>query len=149
LKVYIFCAVNIVTWCLEAGIVEREETATARQQIGKHVVMAVNEHSTTEELLEAVFSTQSLPGLYSKDWDRKLVVSQYSQLLVSWEHRRRGISIVRSRYLTTTSEDNKLRRLSMQCSDFVVCVDQWECYNHSYLWVISVHKIQLCDISES
>jgi hypothetical protein len=32
-----------------------------------HVSTAINEHATTEELMEAVFSIRSLPRLYSED----------------------------------------------------------------------------------
>jgi hypothetical protein len=42
---------------LKAGItVEPEETAVARQWLGKHAPAATNIHATTEELLDAVFS---------------------------------------------------------------------------------------------
>jgi hypothetical protein len=33
-----------------------EETAVARQRLGKHVSFAMNTHATIEELLKAVFS---------------------------------------------------------------------------------------------
>jgi hypothetical protein len=43
----------------QAVIVEPEDTAVARQRLGKHVQAATNAHATTEELLDAVFSMQS------------------------------------------------------------------------------------------
>jgi hypothetical protein len=58
--------VHVVTRYLKAGIVEREETSISRQQLGKHASMAMNTHATTEELLEAVSSTQSVPRLYNE-----------------------------------------------------------------------------------
>jgi hypothetical protein len=48
----------IVIWRQKAGIVE--ETAIARQWRGKHVSTATNKHASTEELLEVVFSAQSV-----------------------------------------------------------------------------------------
>jgi hypothetical protein len=39
--------------------VEPEETAVARQPLGKHVPGATNAHSTIKELLDAVFSMRS------------------------------------------------------------------------------------------
>jgi hypothetical protein len=59
---------------------EQAEVAIAKQWHGKHVSTAVNQHATIEELLEAVFSMQSVPRLYSEDqWEklvsRKLAVS--------------------------------------------------------------------------
>jgi ribosome-interacting GTPase 1 len=42
-----------------------EETTTARQQHAKHVSMAMDMHAT-EELLEAVFSMQSVSRVYNK-----------------------------------------------------------------------------------
>jgi hypothetical protein len=56
-----------VAWRLKARIVEWEETATARQQLGKQAPPAMNKQATTEELLEAVFSMQSVPRPYSED----------------------------------------------------------------------------------
>jgi hypothetical protein len=41
---------------LKAGIVEAEETAAARQRLGKHLPAATNTHVTIEELLDAEFS---------------------------------------------------------------------------------------------
>jgi hypothetical protein len=39
--------------------VEREKTAFARQQHGKYISAAMNNHATIEEVLEATFSTSS------------------------------------------------------------------------------------------
>jgi hypothetical protein len=36
--------------------VEQEEAAIGRQRRGEHISAATNQHATTEELLEAVFS---------------------------------------------------------------------------------------------
>jgi hypothetical protein len=46
--------------------VEPEKLAVARQQHGKHVSGAMNKLATIEKLLEAAFSIQSVPQLYSK-----------------------------------------------------------------------------------
>jgi hypothetical protein len=49
--------------------------ATARQQHGKHISAAKNQQTTTEELLEAVFSVWSTLWhiiLYSEDQQEKL-----------------------------------------------------------------------------
>jgi hypothetical protein len=40
-------------------MVEREEAVIARQRHAKHLSMVMNMLKTTEDLLEAVFSTQS------------------------------------------------------------------------------------------
>jgi hypothetical protein len=40
-------------------IVEPEEMAVARQQLGKHVAMAMNTHVTVEEVLDKVVSVPS------------------------------------------------------------------------------------------
>jgi hypothetical protein len=70
--------------------VEQEEAAVARHWRGKHVSAATNQHATIEELLEAVFSVQSVPGLYSKDqWEKS--VSQ-------------SVSVVRSCELQVSSD---------------------------------------------
>jgi 3-hydroxyacyl-CoA dehydrogenase len=44
--------------------VEQAEAVIARQQHGKQVSAAANQHTTTEELLEAVFSSQSIQRLH-------------------------------------------------------------------------------------
>jgi hypothetical protein len=56
--------------------VEREEAAIAMQQHSEHVSAAMNQHATTEELLEVVFSVWSTPRLYSEDEQEKLVSSE-------------------------------------------------------------------------
>jgi hypothetical protein len=53
--------------------VEKEEVAIATQSCGKHISAAINQHATTDELLEAVFSVWFVPRLYSKDQQEKLV----------------------------------------------------------------------------
>jgi hypothetical protein len=45
--------------------------AIARQQLSKHITVAMNMHSTIEELLEAVFSMQSVPRLRNNDQQDK------------------------------------------------------------------------------
>jgi hypothetical protein len=45
---------------LKAGTVESEETAVAKQRLGKHVPAATNTHTTIEEVLDAVFSVRSV-----------------------------------------------------------------------------------------
>jgi hypothetical protein len=57
--------VSNVTCGLKAGIVEKEETTTARQRLSKHASVAIDTHTTLEELLEAVFSVWSEPRLYN------------------------------------------------------------------------------------
>jgi hypothetical protein len=44
--------------------VEPEKTSIARQALDKRVPTAINIQTTIEELLEAVFCTQSVPKLY-------------------------------------------------------------------------------------
>jgi hypothetical protein len=63
---------DIVAWHLKGGIVEPEETTVARQRLDKHVSTAMDMHAKLEELLETVFSMQSVPMLYSKDEQGKL-----------------------------------------------------------------------------
>jgi hypothetical protein len=61
---------SIVTWWLKALIVEQEEAPIFRQWHSKHISAATIEHATIEELLEVVFSVQSMPRLYSEDqWE--------------------------------------------------------------------------------
>jgi hypothetical protein len=53
--------ITLLSVCLclppqQAGIVEPEETAVARQRLGKYVFAATNTQATTEELLDAVIS---------------------------------------------------------------------------------------------
>jgi hypothetical protein len=54
-----------VTLHLQGRIVEPKGTVVARQRRDKHVSAATNTHATTEELLEAMFSMQSVSMLYS------------------------------------------------------------------------------------
>jgi hypothetical protein len=51
----------------KARIVESEETAVTRQRLGKHIPAATNTHATMEELLDMVFSVQSVLMLYNND----------------------------------------------------------------------------------
>jgi hypothetical protein len=44
-----------VTYRLKARSEEREETAVARERLGKHVPAAMETHTTLEVLLEAVW----------------------------------------------------------------------------------------------
>jgi hypothetical protein len=55
-----------VKYRLKASSSELEETAVARERLGKHVPAATNTDATIEELLEAVFYVGSVPGLYKK-----------------------------------------------------------------------------------
>jgi hypothetical protein len=41
-------------------MVEPEELAIARQQLGKHISAAMNTHATIEEVLDSVFSVGSM-----------------------------------------------------------------------------------------
>lgn len=41
--------------------------ATARQQFGKHTPITMDMHPIIEELLEAMFSVQSVTRIYNKD----------------------------------------------------------------------------------
>jgi predicted hydrolase (HD superfamily) len=43
-------------------------TAIAKQRRSKHVSSAMNQHSTIEEMLETVLSTQTIPRGYQ--WDK-------------------------------------------------------------------------------
>jgi hypothetical protein len=52
---------------MKARIPDAEKTFIVRQRLGKHVSAVTNNHAITEELLEAVFSMQSLPRLYKKN----------------------------------------------------------------------------------
>jgi hypothetical protein len=54
---------NTVAYLLKARIVE---TAVAREQLCKHIVpVATKEYAIMGELLEVVFSVQSVPRLYN------------------------------------------------------------------------------------
>jgi hypothetical protein len=52
-----------MTWYLKGRIAEPEEVATTRQWSSKHAPAATDMHAAVEELLEAVFSVQSVPML--------------------------------------------------------------------------------------
>jgi hypothetical protein len=56
-----------VTYRLKARSAEREETAVAKQGLGKQVSSARNNQAKIEELLEAMFSMWSVPRLYKGD----------------------------------------------------------------------------------
>jgi hypothetical protein len=56
----------IVAWWLKAAIVH-QETAIARQWRGKAVSVEMNQHATTEEVLEAVSAMLSVKRLYNKN----------------------------------------------------------------------------------
>jgi hypothetical protein len=58
--------INIVTYGLKARSSEREETAVARDRLGKHVPVATDTRTTIEKLLEVVFSVGYVLGLYNK-----------------------------------------------------------------------------------
>jgi hypothetical protein len=78
---------DIVAIRLKTGIVEQIDAAIAMQRCGKHISAAVNEYATVEELLEAVFSMQSVPRLYRKNQQEMLVRKTYNNLLMlmlSW-----------------------------------------------------------------
>jgi hypothetical protein len=81
--------------------------AIARQRHSKHVSSATDTRTTIDELLEVVSSVRSLPRLYNENL--RLVESLVSCEAVASrqrrEDRRRGITIVGSRYLATTGED--------------------------------------------
>jgi hypothetical protein len=49
-----------VTWRLKSEIVEQEQKAVARQRLGEYFPAARNTHATIVELLDAVFSMQSV-----------------------------------------------------------------------------------------
>jgi hypothetical protein len=51
---------------MKAGIADSEKTSNARQWSGKYISTITNNSSTIEELLEAVFSIQSVPRLYKE-----------------------------------------------------------------------------------
>jgi ribosome-interacting GTPase 1 len=46
--------------------VEPEELAVARQQLNKHVSVAMDMQATIKELLETMFSMQSMLRIYSE-----------------------------------------------------------------------------------
>jgi hypothetical protein len=52
---------------MRAGIRDPENMSVARQRIGKHVSAGKNNHTTKEELSDAVFSVRSTPMLYKKN----------------------------------------------------------------------------------
>jgi hypothetical protein len=56
-------------------MVESGEMAVVRQQLWKHVTVATNKHTTTEELLEVVSYMQPMPRLHNKNQQDKSVVS--------------------------------------------------------------------------
>jgi hypothetical protein len=59
---------DIVTWRLKAGLVESEETSTARQRLGKQVSSVTDMHAIIEELLRTVFSARSVQSDYKEEF---------------------------------------------------------------------------------
>jgi ribosome-interacting GTPase 1 len=59
--------IYIVTWLLKAGKCLQEEAHIVRQRRGKYFFVAMNQQSTIEELLEAMFSVRSVLRLRSED----------------------------------------------------------------------------------
>lgn len=50
------------------------EIVTAKQQLSKHTLKAMDINATIEELWEVVFSVQSVPRIHNKDeWKSQLV----------------------------------------------------------------------------
>jgi hypothetical protein len=65
---------SIILWHdAKRRIEEPEEVTVARQQRSKHAPTATDMHATIEELLEGVFSVQSILRLYNKDQRDQLV----------------------------------------------------------------------------
>jgi uncharacterized protein YabN with tetrapyrrole methylase and pyrophosphatase domain len=54
------------------------ETSSARQRHGKHVSAVTNNHATTEELSDVVFSMWSVSRLYKEDQWESLVSQDVS-----------------------------------------------------------------------
>jgi hypothetical protein len=52
-------------FCSESWNNGKKEIAIAKQQRSKHIPTTINKYAITEELLEAVFSIQSMTRLYS------------------------------------------------------------------------------------
>jgi hypothetical protein len=52
-----------MTQQMKARIVDPEKLSIARQQYSKHVSAVTNNHTTTEELLEVMFSMRPMPRL--------------------------------------------------------------------------------------
>jgi hypothetical protein len=50
----------------ETRLAERMDVVTGKQQHSKHITTATNQHATTEELLEIIFSMWSMPLLYNE-----------------------------------------------------------------------------------
>jgi hypothetical protein len=58
--------IYIVTFLMQAGIAEPEETVCKHVSTATQVTAATFTHATVEELLEAVFSVGSKQRLYNK-----------------------------------------------------------------------------------
>jgi hypothetical protein len=55
------------------GIVEREESAVARQRLRKHFAGATKTHEAIKELLNALFSMRSMPyQIFNMPYQRKV-----------------------------------------------------------------------------
>jgi hypothetical protein len=69
---------------IETRIVERKETAVAKQRLGKHFSAATNQQETIDELLETIFSIRSLLRLHDEVIGR-VRVSKFGLRTVSRE----------------------------------------------------------------
>jgi hypothetical protein len=58
---------------MKAAIADPKKTSIARQWHSKHISAVRNNHATTEESLEAVFSMRSVPRLYKENQQEFLV----------------------------------------------------------------------------
>jgi hypothetical protein len=72
-----------MTWRLKARIVEQDEMAIAGQRLKKHAPVATDMHTTMEELLDTVFSMQSMRGYIesTRGQSRQLGTESWAALL--------------------------------------------------------------------
>jgi hypothetical protein len=119
-----------VTWCLKGKIVEPEETAVAREMLGKHISAAMNTHVTTEELWEAVCPKaiywETKPTASSEE-DRPVWVWGCETAASRWrhDHEGRGVPIVVNHCVTMPSEDTE--DLAHATINYTECV--WICHS--------------------
>jgi hypothetical protein len=84
--------IHIVTWRLKAGIVEPEETSSARQKLGTQVSVATDTQALIEELSGMMFSIRSVQSGYKEEFSWESAVEFRSSkwaLVESWTPRGR------------------------------------------------------------
>jgi hypothetical protein len=67
---------------MKAGIADPKKTTTARQRHGNYLSAVTNNHETTQELLQTMFSIRSVPSLYKENQVEFSVSQEYEGVAI-------------------------------------------------------------------